>query len=102
MPSQDGLGLYPQSCPGRSRQAITDGGQHHPIGGRPFDPLDLTLEHLDLAPQHQHLSLKFRPVSLARRDRVEEDSQDQSVAATTARDTNGTTPTVSGGVKPST
>ena len=34
MPSQDGLGLYPQSCPRSSRQAITKGGQHHPIGWR--------------------------------------------------------------------
>jgi len=77
MPSQDSLGLYPQSCPGRSRQAITKSGQYHPIGRRPFDPLDLALEHLDLAPKHQHLSLEFRLVAPARGDRVEEDSQDR-------------------------
>jgi hypothetical protein len=77
MPSQDGLGLYPQSCPRSSRQAITKGGQHHPIGRRPLDPLDLTLEDLDLAPKRQYLSLKPRLVALARGDRVEEDSQDR-------------------------
>jgi hypothetical protein len=77
MPSRDGLGLYPQSCPRSSRQAITKGGQHHPIGWRPLDPLDLTLEDLDLAPKRQYLSPKLHLVALARGDRVEEDSQDR-------------------------
>ena len=77
MPSQDGLGLYPQSCPGASWQAITEGGQHHPIGRRPFDPLDLPLEHLDLAPKRQYLSLELRLVASASGDRIEEDSEDR-------------------------
>ena len=74
MPSQDGLGLYSQSCPGASWQAITQGGQHHPIGRRPSDPLDLTLKDLDLAPERQHLSLELLLVASARRDRIEEHS----------------------------
>ena len=77
MPSQDGLGLYSQSCPGASWQAITQGGQHHPIGRRPSDPLDLTLKDLDLAPQRQHLSLELRLVASASGDRIEEDSEDR-------------------------
>ena len=76
MPSQDGLGLYPQSRARSSRQAITKDGQH-PIGWHPPDPLDLTLEHLDLAPKRQHLSLELRLVALAHRDRIEEDAQDR-------------------------
>jgi len=55
---------------------MTEGGQHHPIGRRPLDPLDLALEHLDLAPKYQHLSLELRLVAPARGDRVEHDSQD--------------------------
>jgi hypothetical protein len=77
VPAEDGLGLYPQSCPGRSRQAIAEGRQHHPVCWCPSDPLDLTLEHLDLAPKRQHLSLELRLVALARGDRIEEDSQDR-------------------------
>jgi hypothetical protein len=76
MPSQDGLGLYSQCCPGASWQAITQGGQYHPIGRRPSDPLDLALKNLNLAPQCKHLSLELRLVALACRDRIEEDSQD--------------------------
>jgi hypothetical protein len=74
MPSQDGHGLYPQGRPGRPRQPITQGGQYHPIGRCPLDPLDLALEHLDLAPKRQNLSLELGLVAPARGNRVEEDS----------------------------
>jgi hypothetical protein len=77
MPSQDGLRLHPQGCPRRSWQALTKGGQYHPIGRRPLDPIDLTLEQLHLAPQREHLGLKLGLVSLAPCDRVEENSPER-------------------------
>jgi hypothetical protein len=43
---------------------------------RPLDLLDLTLEHLDLAPQRQHLSLELGLVAPAGGKRVEQDSKD--------------------------
>jgi hypothetical protein len=76
MPAQYRLGLDPQGRPGRSREAIAKGSQHHPIGRRPSHPRDLALEHLDLAPKRQHLSLELGLVALAGGERVQQDSQE--------------------------
>jgi hypothetical protein len=74
MLAEDGLGLPAQRRPRRSWQAVTERGEQHPIGWRPLDPLELALEHLDLAPKRQYLSLELGLVAPAGGNRVEEKS----------------------------
>ena len=44
---------------------LTLGSHDHPIAKNPAHPLDLPLENLDLAPQHQHFSLQLGLVTMA-------------------------------------
>jgi hypothetical protein len=42
-----------------------------------LNPLDLTLQNLDLTSENQHLSLELGMVAPARDDRVNEDAQER-------------------------
>jgi hypothetical protein len=77
VPAEDGLRLNPQSRPGRPWQSLLERRQHHSISRGPLDPLDLTLEHLDLPAKHQHLSLELSLVPPTRGDRVEKQAHER-------------------------
>ncbi len=55
MPAQHGFRLYQQCSPGRAGQPLPQSGQDHTITRLPSDALDLSLEHLNLPAQRQHL-----------------------------------------------
>src|SRR5450759_237207 len=73
-------GLLPphnqQGSPGRARQPLPQSGQDHPITRLPSDALDLSLEHLNLPAQRQHLDPQLGLVAVARCDRVEYDADE--------------------------
>src|SRR6202022_3402327 len=57
--AQHSLGSNQQGSPSRPREPLAVRRQDHAIRRGSLDPLDLALEHLDLPPQNQHLSLEL-------------------------------------------
>ncbi len=77
MPSEHRLWTDEQSCPGRLREAISQGGQDHSIGRLPLHPLDLALEDLYLKPEREHFGLKLDPLSVTRRHDVQQSAEER-------------------------
>jgi len=74
VPAKDRLRLDQQSRPCRSGEALPQGGHHHPIARTPAHPLDLALEHLNLAAEREHLGLKLGLIAMTRRKQIQDDT----------------------------
>jgi len=74
VPAENCLRPDQQSRPGRSGKALAQGGHDHPIARTPAHPLDLSLQNLHLAAEHQHLGQQLGSVSAAGRDQVEHEA----------------------------
>lgn len=59
MPPKHRLGSNQDGCPGRPGESLTQSREDHAIRRAPSDPLDLSLQHLNLSPQDQHLRLEL-------------------------------------------